>query len=165
MKQVIIIITLLCLLWFTAQSETLVIYEKNSNGQWVRGVKVLPEDADPGQILLDIEANPDERVGSDFAIYRGVRGYIKESSTTGETSWELDATAEGSIVVFWNIAGSSDPAEYFTSTFSTKADADTFINEVKNDPTLALWDERPFKVAEKWVSVPGETTTMYEIVF
>lgn len=158
-----ILIGLFGLFWL--HGEVLVLHDKLENNVWVQGVKILPDDSDPQEILNGIVESANERPGDNFAILSGVRTVIKQTDTPGTVVWEMDTSQAGQIVLFWNVKGSNDPMDYHATVFETVAEANAFVQDAKaSDSDIALWDERPFVIESKAVQVEGESSTAYEIV-
>lgn len=139
-----------------APAQVLILHEKLAADNWVLAVTWLDTPDEIGGAVAAIEADPAQRRGPSFVVLGGVRLRVVPIETPGPVTWEADETTAGQVVVFWQVAGSNDPADWHAELFADIPAAQAFISEVKADPARALWDERPLQVDRTWQAIPGE---------
>ena len=141
--------------------DLLIIHEKEANGQWVMALTVAQDAAAVAEAVSNIDSDPTLQRGPNFGVYGGFRLQIVETVTPGEVTWE--AQPSNKWLVFWNVTGSTDPADFFIAEFLSQAEAEEYINQVKLDPGLSLWDDRPFQVDTRYVAQSAPDTTVYSL--
>jgi len=137
-------------------AQIVILHEKFENQKWVLATKWLQSPSEIETAINAIEADPNQRKGDKILIVGGVRLNLAPVTVELPDTWTSTDANSGKIIVFWNAVGSQDPADWHYEMFNTIAGAEQFINDVKNDPTRELWDQRPFYVQETWVNTKNE---------
>lgn len=134
--------------------EILIVFEKQLGDSWVAAVKSLPDSADIEAVLSDIEANPEERMGSRGTVLKQIR----------ETEWREQGEG-GFILVFWASAAlaESSPGNYAVTSFYSMDAARAYAEAIKADPARILFEPGPFKVVNTFSAVETKVIN-WEIV-
>jgi len=143
-----------------AQAEIIIIHEKIVDGNWVMALTTVQANEKLDDVYAEIIADPDLRLGDTAVIFGGTRLKVEEVSTPGKLEWKSTPNI-GEVVIFWNVTGSIDPADYYSQRFDSIAAAETFINMAITDPTINLWDNRPFLVSREYTRVQSDPTVRY----
>lgn len=139
-------------------SQVLILHEKLAGSQWVLDVTWLNGPQEIGAAMVDIDADPAKRRGPSLLVLGGTRLNIEQLTIPGDETWQPSEENKGSFVVFWNIVGSSDPANWFYDIFATQKEAEDFITAVNRDNTRELWDSRPLIIDQTFKPSIGENT-------